>query len=342
MKGIGVTRTVAAIVMSGLLLAGCAAPSADPEAVLTQGTPVPTATTASATPLCTYALSGTVFFDYNGNGAWDDGEPPIEGVAIGVAGLSTTSALDGSYSMGGVPAGRQRVQVESPTQATATAFRYISLSVEAFQPIDEPIIVTLRGNTELNVPLMQGFLTLPLTCETPLSEPLCWIDLDFGGGVRDWQGDSHTCGENHDGINYVTPEGQAVVAAAPGFIVEAENGWPDVPRDQDLGLWEDGNRIVISHGYGLYSIYLHLSDTLFVRARPFSACSICMEFEQVSRGQVLALSGSTGASTEEPHLHFQIDEGGIGTDLRVDPYRDLQDPRSETLWTKDNDPQCSP
>ena len=332
--------TLAAMLISGILLGGCATPVAGPEATPTGGAVVPTATAAPPTPVPTYTVSGTVFFDYNGDGLRDEGEPPIEGVPIRVAGLSTTSGPDGRYSLAGVPAGRQRVQVESPTQETATAFRYMSSSVKAFQSIDEPIIVQVADDAELDVALMQGFLTLPLTCEAPLSEPPCWVDLDFGPGVTDWQGGSRTCRDNHYGIDYVTPAGQAVVAAAPGFIVEAEVGWPNVPRDPDLGLWDDGNRITIYHGYGVYSIYAHLGDRFFVQARPLTRC--CMEFEQVSRGQILALSGNTGALTEGPHLHFQIDEGGIGWDRRVDPYRDLQDPRSGSLWTKDNDPQCLP
>jgi hypothetical protein len=48
-----------------------------------------------------------VVFDYTGNAWRDEGEPPIEGVPIRVAGLSTTSGPDGCQSLAGVPAGGQ-------------------------------------------------------------------------------------------------------------------------------------------------------------------------------------------------------------------------------------------
>ena len=150
--------TLAAMLISGILLGGCATPVAGPEATPTGGAVVPTATAAPPTPVPTYTVSGTVFFDYNGDGLRDEGEPPIEGVPIRVAGLSTTSGPDGRYSLAGVPAGRQRVQVESPTQETATAFRYMSSSVKAFQSIDEPIIVQVADDAE---PVSYTHLTLP-------------------------------------------------------------------------------------------------------------------------------------------------------------------------------------
>lgn len=116
-------KTIAAIIIAGALLAGCAAPAPGPTGTPTQEMVVPTATavaptevptatptdtptstptatptpepTNTPTPIPTYALSGTVFFDYNGNGLRDEGEPPIEGAPIRVAGLSTTSGPDG-------------------------------------------------------------------------------------------------------------------------------------------------------------------------------------------------------------------------------------------------------
>lgn len=149
------TRTLAAVLISGIFLVGCAAPVAHPGATPTEGTFVPTATTAPPTPLRTYTLSGTVFFDYNGNGSRNEGEPPIEGVAILVAGLSTTSGPDGSYSLAGVPAGTQQLHVERPNRGPEEALKYISLSLGAFQTIEEPIMVSVGENTQLNIGLMQ-------------------------------------------------------------------------------------------------------------------------------------------------------------------------------------------
>ncbi len=125
------------VIILGALLAGCATQTTGPTATPTQGAVMPTGTTAlhtalptvtptetptctptatptpeptnTPTPVRTHTLSGTVFFDYNGNGLRDGGEPPIQGVPIRVAGLSTTSGRDGSYSLAGVPAGSRQV-----------------------------------------------------------------------------------------------------------------------------------------------------------------------------------------------------------------------------------------
>jgi murein DD-endopeptidase MepM/ murein hydrolase activator NlpD len=98
----------------------------------------------------------------------------------------------------------------------------------------------------------------------------------------------------HSGRDYAVPCGTPVYAAAPGDIISA--GWG--------GGY--GNRIVIDHGYisgvGLASTYNHL--TRFVRTGG-----------HVSRGQLIAYSGTTGTSTG-CHLHFETLENGSFVDPR--------------------------
>jgi len=60
-----------------------------------------------------------------------------------------------------------------------------------------------------------------------------------------------------------------------------------------LKLVDYGNTIVIDHGLGIFSLYLHL-DKFKVGVS-----------QKVSRGQVIGLSGNTGYSIA-PHLHFSI------------------------------------
>ena len=55
-----------------------------------------------------------------------------------------------------------------------------------------------------------------------------------------------------------------------------------------------GNTIVLSHGYGVDSIYGHLADVL---VKPG---------QKVKRGDQIATMGTTGRSTG-PHLHYQIE-----------------------------------
>lgn len=63
-----------------------------------------------------------------------------------------------------------------------------------------------------------------------------------------------------------------------------------------------GNTLVIDHGYGLYSIYCHLSKT-YVGPE-----------EEVKKNQIIGEVGKTGRATG-PHLHWGISLHGI----RIDP-----------------------
>lgn len=365
---------IAAILALIALFAACAGPTATPIPTLTAtealptptstplpptptATPIPTPThtptatpfptqTSTPTPIPTYPLSGIVFFDHNGNGIQDQGEPPIEGIPITVGSLSTTSGADGSYSLEGVPACTQAVYVKSPAQDPVTAFRYISISLEAFQPIEQPIRLNLNADTHLDIALMQGPLTLPFPRGSP-AIVLGWADLDGdqpwvkNGRVRNWRGDTAAewdpfldpprtgTQDFHMGIDYLLPIGTPVLAAAPGIIIQTH-------------IRDDGTVCIELRHDGFLTLYHHLKEGSF----------LVREGERVSRGQVLALSADTGecnvsAGRQIPLLHFgpQLGTSPDGS-KEVDPYRDITG--SPTVlssnfswWTKDNDPQYS-
>ena len=64
-----------------------------------------------------------------------------------------------------------------------------------------------------------------------------------------------------------------------------------------------GNTVVIEHGAGLKTIYMHLSEI------------DCAEGDIVEQGDIIGLVGSTGYSTG-PHLHFEVRIG----DQSVSPW----------------------
>lgn len=89
-------------------------------------------------------------------------------------------------------------------------------------------------------------------------------------------------GEFHRGQDYAAQCGTPVHAAASGTVTFS--GWHP---------YGGGNRVVIDHGNGLETTYNHLSS------------SDVHVGQQVSRGDVVAMSGTTGASTG-CHLHFEV------------------------------------
>ena len=62
-------------------------------------------------------------------------------------------------------------------------------------------------------------------------------------------------------------------------------------------LYYEGNCVVINHGLGFMTIYMHLSK--------FEV----KEGDKVEKGQVIALSGGTGRVTG-PHLHLAVRSSG--------------------------------
>jgi hypothetical protein len=90
----------------------------------------------------------------------------------------------------------------------------------------------------------------------------------------------------HLGFDLATTQHGPVLAANDGKVIWAA----------PLGIY--GNCIVVDHGYGLQSIYGHLSE-LAVR-----------EGDMVERGQQMGRSGSTGLAGGD-HLHFSMQVDGV-------------------------------
>ncbi|MFJ8565675.1 transglycosylase family protein [Streptomyces sp. NPDC093514] len=122
------------------------------------------------------------------------------------------------------------------------------------------------------------------------------VDAALGTAYR-VSGSSWSSGY-HTGVDFPVATGTTVKSVGPGQVVSA--GW--------AGAY--GYQVVIRHTDGRYSQYAHLS-ALGVKAG-----------QQVSGGQRIGRSGSTGNSTG-PHLHFEMRTGpGYGSD--IDPLKYLR------------------
>lgn len=111
------------------------------------------------------------------------------------------------------------------------------------------------------------------------------ITSKFGQREAPVEGASTT----HKGIDIGASSGSKVLAAESGTVVIATYSE------------SAGNYIMISHGNGIYTVYMHLKE-------------IKVELNQsVKRGDTIGTVGSTGYSTG-PHLHFGIRVNGEYTD----------------------------
>jgi murein DD-endopeptidase MepM/ murein hydrolase activator NlpD len=95
----------------------------------------------------------------------------------------------------------------------------------------------------------------------------------------------------HSGADLRADVGTPVLAANRGRVVLAKD------------LFYSGNAVIVDHGLGLYTVYLHLSK---IEVTPGAV---------VERGERLGLAGATGRVTG-PHLHW----GVRIVDARVDPF----------------------
>jgi len=90
----------------------------------------------------------------------------------------------------------------------------------------------------------------------------------------------------HQGLDYAVPDGTPVAALNRGTVLLAQP------------LFFEGNCVVLDHGQGLLTLYMHLSK---IEVK---------EGEHIARGQKIGLSGGTGRATG-PHLHVAVRWQGV-------------------------------
>jgi murein DD-endopeptidase MepM/ murein hydrolase activator NlpD len=96
----------------------------------------------------------------------------------------------------------------------------------------------------------------------------------------------------HTGLDFRVKTGTPITAANSGTVTLARS------------LYFEGNCVIIDHGQGLLTLYMHLSE---IKVN---------EGDAVQRGQLVGLSGGTGRATA-PHLHFALRWRGEYLDPRT-------------------------
>ncbi len=97
---------------------------------------------------------------------------------------------------------------------------------------------------------------------------------------------NYNSGRYHGGIDFDVPSGSNVCAAGSGTVILVK-----------YLNYSYGYHVMIDHGNGLATLYAH-NSAIYVSVG-----------QQVSAGQVIASSGSTGNSTG-PHCHFEVRVNG--------------------------------
>src|ERR1035437_9415963 len=166
-----------------------------------------------------------------------------------------------------------RVPLKVPDRYTAPSpedQRQIELDKEA----KTEILKTVSAERE-----WKGSFTLPVNAEI---SGVFGVERVFNGLVQ----------STHQGLDFRVPSGTPVAAVNRGRVILARP------------MFFEGNWVVIDHGQGLLTLYLHLSE--------FSV----KEGDEVSKGQPIGLSGGTGRATG-PHLHLAVRWQGVYVNPQV-------------------------
>ncbi|WP_427016510.1 M23 family metallopeptidase [Pseudarthrobacter sp. P1] len=195
------------------------------------------------------------------------------GIALAVTGLALAVTVPGTTpALATEGTGSVAAEAAMVTADSAASVSFSRPSVGSSLDADGKLHQTLTATAAKVTPAAaKGTLGAPLDSLTPTS--------GFGARVNPLTGQ---LGEEHTGQDFAIACGTPVHAAAGGTVTFA--GWHP---------YGGGNRVVIDHGNGLSSTYNHLSS-IEVKVG-----------QKLTRGQELALSGTTGASTG-CHLHFEV------------------------------------
>lgn len=168
------------------------------------------------------------------------------------------------------------VDVKKLNQAIAAEESAIKRAEEAARKKEEAAKAAALAKGETYVPKSIGSISFTWPC--PSSSR---ITSYFGDRESPTAGAS----TNHKGIDIGASSGNNIIAAAGGTVVIATYSQ------------SAGNYVMISHGGGVYTVYMHMKSIAV------------SEDQEVSKGSVIGYVGSTGYSTG-PHLHFGIRVNG--------------------------------
>jgi hypothetical protein len=210
-----------------------------------------------------------VFFPAPGNHTWY----ALAGVDVEAAPGHYPLAVEAHLKNGRSQSLHREVIVEEAPYAKVTLHvpdKFVTPDADALKTIAaDKIVKDMAFADTASVPEWSGDFLPPLKSGAR---------SDSYGTRRVFNG---TLASVHRGLDYHAATGTQVAAVNSGRVVLAQP------------LYYEGNCIIIDHGLGLTTVYMHLSKFKVAVG------------DEVTRGQVIALSGGTGRATG-PHLHLGV------------------------------------
>ena len=220
-------------------------------------------------------LEHDVFFNFDSAGkSWYG----IAGIGLETARGTYPLTLQGANSAGKEISFRKKISVRAakyPSIATVT------VATQFTEPSPEQLV---RINQEKTLKQeVFGHVAPERWWSGNFLPPVNASVSDVFGTRRTFNGKVQS---THQGLDFAVPQGTPVAALNAGTVLLARP------------MFFEGNCVVLDHGQGLLTLYLHLSE---IQVK---------EGEHVSGGQEIGLSGSTGRATG-PHLHIAVRWQGV-------------------------------
>jgi len=264
-----------------LILSSTEAEQSDTIVVKLRGVP------AGAVPVGTFFSKAVSFFQTVEPGSWT--------AILGVGAKREPGTYSFKVELGSADTPKGEIHVSQRNFPITELVVTQELQEQGYSPATIAKNIATVENTALKVVL--GEYTKTFFADKPFFYPLNVIQVVGAyGNVRK----SKDIVLQHLGVD---------LEAAPGTNVYAAN-------DAVVVLTRDfvnyGRTIVLDHGFGIYSLYLHLDEMVATKG------------EFVKRGEIIGYSGNTGYSIA-PHLHFSFKVAGES----VDPLRFIKTVNSE-------------
>jgi murein DD-endopeptidase MepM/ murein hydrolase activator NlpD len=202
----------------------------------------------------------------------------------GLAAIPVT-AKPGSYELRITETLARGGTVELARKIRVSNAPYPKITVKVAKKFTEPSpdqLADISADKNLKTKVF-GTVTMDRLWAGPFVAPVADPVSDIFGTARVFNNQVQS---RHQGLDFAAPPGTDVHAINSGVVILARP------------MFFEGNCVVIDHGQGLLSLYLHLS-----------AFKV-KEGDQVHTGEAIALSGGTGRATG-PHLHLAVRWQGI-------------------------------